>query len=148
MWRLPFLSSRISRWMVAKRYGMIQPEEATTKAVRAVFFIDPKGVIRAIIYYPLSLGRNFDEIYMGPRCLQTADAFGCFHPRGLASRRRCHRADGRILRNRQGQDGRKGRHGCARIGSSAPERSTRRCPGNGSEKVVAFRPARNRICSR
>ena len=48
---------------VAHKYGMIQPGEASTKAVRAVFFIDPKGIIRAIIYYPLSLGRNFDELY-------------------------------------------------------------------------------------
>jgi len=48
---------------VAKKYGMIQPGESNTKAVRAVFFIDPKGIIRAIIYYPLSLGRNFDELY-------------------------------------------------------------------------------------
>jgi peroxiredoxin 2/4 len=48
---------------VAKKYGMIQPGEATTKAVRAVFFIDPKGTIRTIIYYPLSLGRNFEELY-------------------------------------------------------------------------------------
>ena len=45
---------------VAKKYGMIQPGESSTKAVRAVFFIDPKGIIRAIIYYPLSMGRNFD----------------------------------------------------------------------------------------
>ncbi|MBC7125622.1 MAG: peroxiredoxin, partial [Bacteroidales bacterium] len=48
---------------VAKKYGMIQPGESSTKAVRAVFFIDPKGIIRTIIYYPLSLGRNFDELY-------------------------------------------------------------------------------------
>ncbi len=60
---------------VAKQYGMIQPGEDTTKAVRAVFFIDPKGVIRAIIYYPLSLGRNFDEIYRVLVALQTADEF-------------------------------------------------------------------------
>jgi peroxiredoxin (alkyl hydroperoxide reductase subunit C) len=45
---------------VAKMYGMIQPNEATTKAVRAVFFVDPEGVIRTIIYYPLNVGRNFD----------------------------------------------------------------------------------------
>lgn len=60
---------------VAKKYGMIQPGEATTKAVRAVFFIDPKGIIRAVIYYPLSLGRNFDEIYRVVIALQAADAF-------------------------------------------------------------------------
>lgn len=60
---------------VAKKYGMIQPNEDTTKAVRAVFFIDPKGIIRAIIYYPLSLGRNFDELYRALVAMQTADAF-------------------------------------------------------------------------
>jgi peroxiredoxin (alkyl hydroperoxide reductase subunit C) len=40
---------------IAKKYGMIQPGESSTKAVRAVFVIDPKGIIRVIIYYPLSL---------------------------------------------------------------------------------------------
>ena len=44
---------------VANKYGMMQPGESNTKAVRAVFFIDPKGIIRAMIYYPLSMGRNF-----------------------------------------------------------------------------------------
>ncbi|MDH7516295.1 MAG: peroxiredoxin [Bacteroidota bacterium] len=65
---------------VAKRYGMIQPGESSTKAVRAVFFIDPKGIIRAIIYYPLSLGRNFDELYRVLIALQTADAFSVATP--------------------------------------------------------------------
>jgi peroxiredoxin (alkyl hydroperoxide reductase subunit C) len=65
---------------VAKKYGMIQPGEATTKAVRAVFVIDPKGIIRTIIYYPLSLGRNFDELYRVVVALQTADAFGIATP--------------------------------------------------------------------
>ena len=65
---------------VAKRYGMIQPGESSTKAVRAVFFIDPKGIIRAIIYYPLSLGRNFDELYRVIIALQTADAFSVAIP--------------------------------------------------------------------
>lgn len=60
---------------VAKKYGMIQPGESNTKAVRAVFFIDPKGIIRTIIYYPLSLGRNFDELYRALIALQTADSF-------------------------------------------------------------------------
>ncbi len=60
---------------VAKKYGMIQPGESMTKAVRAVFVIDPKGVIRTVIYYPASLGRNFDEIYRVVVALQTADAF-------------------------------------------------------------------------
>jgi len=65
---------------VAKRYGMIQPGESSTKAVRAVFFIDPKGIIRAIIYYPLSLGRNFDELYRVIVALQTADTFSVALP--------------------------------------------------------------------
>jgi len=65
---------------VARKYGMIQPGESSTKAVRAVFVIDPKGVIRAIIYYPLSLGRNFDELYRVVVALQTADAFSIATP--------------------------------------------------------------------
>jgi len=65
---------------VAKKYGMIQPGESSTKAVRAVFVIDPKGMIRAIIYYPLSLGRNFDELYRVVLALQTADAFSVATP--------------------------------------------------------------------
>ena len=65
---------------VAKKYGMIQPGEATTKAVRAVFFIDPKGIIRTILYYPLSLGRNFPELYRVLVGLQTADNFDCATP--------------------------------------------------------------------
>jgi peroxiredoxin (alkyl hydroperoxide reductase subunit C) len=65
---------------VAKKYGMIQPEEDTTKAVRAVFYVDPKGIIRTIIYYPLSLGRNFDELYRVLIALQTADEFSVATP--------------------------------------------------------------------
>ncbi|MBI5808929.1 MAG: peroxiredoxin [Ignavibacteriales bacterium] len=65
---------------VAKKYGMIQPGESSTKAVRAVFVIDPKGIIRTIIYYPLSLGRNFDELYRVVIALQTADEFGVATP--------------------------------------------------------------------
>jgi len=65
---------------VAKKYGMIQLGESTTKAVRAVFVIDTKGIIRTIIYYPLSLGRNFDELYRVVIALQTADAFSVATP--------------------------------------------------------------------
>ncbi len=65
---------------VARKYGMIQPGESSTKAVRAVFFIDPKGIIRAIIYYPLSLGRNFDELYRALIAMQAADAFSIATP--------------------------------------------------------------------
>jgi peroxiredoxin (alkyl hydroperoxide reductase subunit C) len=65
---------------VAKKYGMMMPGESDTKAVRAVFFIDPKGTIRAIIYYPLSLGRNFDELYRALIAMQAADAFSISTP--------------------------------------------------------------------
>lgn len=65
---------------VAKKYGMLQPGESATKAVRAVFVIDPNGIIRAIIYYPLSIGRNFDEIKRLLIALQTTDAFGVATP--------------------------------------------------------------------
>lgn len=61
---------------VAKLYGMIQPGQSTTAAVRAVFVIDPKGKIRLILYYPLSTGRNFDEIKRVIKALQTADKVG------------------------------------------------------------------------
>lgn len=60
---------------VAKLYGMIQPGESETAAVRAVFFIDPEDKIRTIMYYPLALGRNFDEIKRVLIGLQTVDNF-------------------------------------------------------------------------
>jgi len=65
---------------IAKRYGMIQPNEDSTKAVRAVFFVDPRGIIKAIIYYPLSLGRNFKELYRVLIALKTAEEFGVATP--------------------------------------------------------------------
>lgn len=65
---------------VAKKYGMLQPGESNTKAVRAVFFIDPEGKIRTIIYYPLSLGRNFEELKRVVVALQTADKFSVATP--------------------------------------------------------------------
>ena len=65
---------------IAKKYGMIQPGESSTKAVRAVFFVDPAGIIRAIIYYPLSLGRNFDELKRALIAMQTADKHGIATP--------------------------------------------------------------------
>lgn len=65
---------------VARKYGMIQPGESNTKAVRAVFFVDPKGVIRAIIYYPLSMGRNFDELKRALVAMQTADKYNIATP--------------------------------------------------------------------
>ncbi|NLZ69746.1 MAG: peroxiredoxin [Clostridiaceae bacterium] len=64
---------------VAKKYGMIQAESATS-AVRAVFIIDPKGVIRTILYYPSSTGRNMKEIKRIIVALQKSDREGIATP--------------------------------------------------------------------
>lgn len=58
---------------VAKLYGMLQPGESETAAVRAVFFMDPTGKIRLIMYYPLNVGRNMNEIKRVLDALQTSD---------------------------------------------------------------------------
>jgi len=58
---------------VANKFGMIHPNQSTSQAVRAVFIIDPKAVIRAILYYPSSTGRNFDEIKRIIIALQKSD---------------------------------------------------------------------------
>lgn len=58
---------------VAKSFGMVQPGASNTQAVRAVFFIDPESKIRALVYYPLSNGRNFDEIKRLLIAMQTSD---------------------------------------------------------------------------
>ncbi len=60
---------------IAKKYGMLQPAASDTKAVRAVFFIDPETKVRAILYYPLSNGRNFKEIKRLLIAMQTSDKY-------------------------------------------------------------------------
>lgn len=65
---------------VAQKYGMIHPNASDTHAVRAVFIIDPNGIIRAILYYPLTTGRNFNEILRMVIALQTTDAFHASTP--------------------------------------------------------------------
>ena len=65
---------------VAKKYGMISRVKVQQKQFVLYLFIDPKGIIRTIIYYPLSLGRNFDEMYRVIIALQTADAFSIATP--------------------------------------------------------------------
>jgi peroxiredoxin (alkyl hydroperoxide reductase subunit C) len=58
---------------VAKAFGMLQPSASTTQAVRAVFIIDPDAAVRAILYYPLSNGRNMEEIKRLLVAMQMAD---------------------------------------------------------------------------
>lgn len=60
---------------VAKLYGMIHENTSDTKTVRAVFIIDPKSIIRTILYYPQTTGRNLKEIKRILIALQTVDAF-------------------------------------------------------------------------
>ncbi len=65
---------------VAKSYGMIHPGAADTSAVRATFIIDDKGILRAMVYYPMSNGRSIDEFVRLVKALQTSDANGVATP--------------------------------------------------------------------
>jgi len=58
---------------VAQSYGMIQPGASDTQAVRATFIIDPEGVLRAMVYYPMTNGRSVDEFYRLVLALQASD---------------------------------------------------------------------------
>ncbi|HEY6105965.1 MAG TPA: redoxin domain-containing protein, partial [Anaeromyxobacteraceae bacterium] len=65
---------------VSRLYGMIHEPSSVTATVRCVFFIDPKHTVRAMIYYPLNVGRSFDEILRVVDALQTVDARGVACP--------------------------------------------------------------------
>lgn len=65
---------------VSKLYGMIHPAASETAAVRAVFIIDPNGILRGMLYYPLITGRNIDEILRFIRALQFTDRTGLNTP--------------------------------------------------------------------
>lgn len=67
---------------VANAYGMIHPGAADTSAVRATFIIDPKGILRAMAYYPMSNGRSIDEFLRLLTALQTSDEYGVATPEG------------------------------------------------------------------
>jgi len=69
---IPFPIIADDQGELAKRLGMISPYKGTN-TVRAVFIMDPEGIIRAIIYYPQELGRNITEIYRAVLGLQTSD---------------------------------------------------------------------------
>lgn len=60
---------------VALAYGMVHPGAASTATVRCVFIIDDKGVVRAMVYYPLTNGRNIDEIVRLVDALQTHEQY-------------------------------------------------------------------------
>ncbi|MGM0614094.1 MAG: peroxiredoxin [Pseudomonadota bacterium] len=65
---------------VAHAYGMIQPGASDTAAVRATFVIDPEGILRAMLYYPMTNGRSVDEIVRLVQSLQTSDEHGVATP--------------------------------------------------------------------
>lgn len=65
---------------VAKSYGMVQPGASDTSAVRATFIIDPEGILRAMVYYPMSNGRSVDEFLRLLDALQTSDSNSCATP--------------------------------------------------------------------
>ncbi|MEW6045087.1 MAG: peroxiredoxin, partial [Bacillota bacterium] len=69
--RIPFPVIADLSMEVARRYGMIHPQEGSTATVRAVFVIDDRQVLRAMIYYPMSTGCNVDEILRVIDSLQT-----------------------------------------------------------------------------
>lgn len=77
---IPFPMIADADMKIAKLYGMIHPNASSTATVRAVFIIDPKRVVRALVYYPLNAGRNVDEILRLVTALQTTQRFACATP--------------------------------------------------------------------
>jgi len=73
--KIPFPVIADGNREVAMKFGMIHPGQSTTATVRATFIIDPEGVLRLILYYPLTTGRNIDEILRCIDALQTADKY-------------------------------------------------------------------------
>ena len=78
--RLEFPIVADSDRKIAEKYQMIHPGQSTTAAVRSVFIIDPKKNIRLMMTYPMSVGRNFDEILRVIDALQTTDKYGVATP--------------------------------------------------------------------
>ena len=78
--KIPFPVIADLNKQVASLYGMIMPGESKTETSRCVFVIDPNGILRAMIYYPLTTGRNMDEILRLIDALQTTDQHGVATP--------------------------------------------------------------------
>ncbi|HEY3267062.1 MAG TPA: peroxiredoxin [Armatimonadota bacterium] len=80
--KVPFAVIADLNMKVAHAYGMIHPGASNTSAVRSVFFIDPAGILRAMVYYPMSNGRSIPEFLRLLAALQTADANKVATPEG------------------------------------------------------------------
>ncbi len=65
---------------VAYRYGMVMPGESSTETTRCVFVIDDRQKVRAMVYYPLTTGRNVEELVRLVTALQTSDRHGVATP--------------------------------------------------------------------
>ncbi|MCL4333472.1 MAG: peroxiredoxin [Candidatus Thermoplasmatota archaeon] len=72
--KVPFPVIGDSMGRVATRLGMIHPESSSS-TVRAVFIVDPNSVVRLIMYYPLEIGRNVDELLRAIKALQMNDKY-------------------------------------------------------------------------
>ncbi|MBT9487094.1 MAG: peroxiredoxin [Rubrivivax sp.] len=81
---IPFPIIEDIKMEVAGAYGMVHPGAADTQAVRATFFIDPNGMLRAMVYYPMSNGRSIDEFVRLLQAMQTSDAHKVATPEGWA----------------------------------------------------------------
>ncbi len=71
--KIPFPIIADNTGKIAEKFGMLHAEASGSQTVRAVYVIDPQGVIRAMIYYPMSVGRNMDEILRLVQALQTSE---------------------------------------------------------------------------
>ena len=79
---IPFPIIEDLKMDVARAYGMIHPGAADTQAVRATFFIDPNGILRAMVYYPMSNGRSIPEFIRLLQAMQTSDKNAVATPEG------------------------------------------------------------------
>jgi peroxiredoxin (alkyl hydroperoxide reductase subunit C) len=73
--QIPFPIIADLTMLVSNKYGMIHKGQSSTAAVRTVFFIDDKGIMRAMLYYPLQNGRYMPEIIRLVTALQTTDKY-------------------------------------------------------------------------
>ena len=71
-----------SSMVIAKAYGMLDSTSASSATVRATYVIDPQGVIRAIVWYPMTVGRSVDELLRLVEALQVSEREGALTPEG------------------------------------------------------------------
>lgn len=80
--RIPFPVIEDSAMVIARAYGMLGSSSENSGTVRATYVIDPKGVIRAIVWYPMNVGRSVGELLRLVEALQTSEREGAVAPEG------------------------------------------------------------------